>query len=239
MNQSNSMSGPSRAGVAPMFNRIAHRYDLLNSVLSFGMDRNWRKKLLAALPKGNALQVLDLATGTADVAIALSKLARVEAITGVDIATEMLAFGEQKLKKQGIQKVVLEEGDALALEKFHGQYNAITISFGIRNVMNLDLALDQMRQTLKPQGRALILEFSEPTSFWFGPLYRTYRKHLLPRIGGTLSGDGAAYRYLDDTISTFPSGEDFLDHMRKVGFKNVKATQLTMGSVSLYTGDRD
>ena len=105
--------------------------------------------------------------------------------------------------------------------------------------MNLELALDQMRQTLKPKGRALILEFSEPTSVWFGPLYRTYRKHLLPRIGGTLSGDGAAYRYLDDTISTFPSGENFLAHMRNVGFKNVAAQALTMGSVSLYTGDRD
>jgi len=127
VNQSTSMSGPSRAGVAPMFNRIAHRYDLLNSVLSFGMDRNWRKKLLAALPEGEALEVLDLATGTADVAIALSKLDRINAITGVDIATEMLAFGEQKLKKQGIQKVTLEEGDALALDKFHGKFNAITL----------------------------------------------------------------------------------------------------------------
>jgi demethylmenaquinone methyltransferase/2-methoxy-6-polyprenyl-1,4-benzoquinol methylase len=233
---SQTAPGPSRDGVGKMFDRIAHRYDLLNRVLSGGLDTRWRAKVRAALPARPGLRVLDVATGTGDLLIELAGDPRVDEVVGVDIAEEMLAVGRGKLARRGVENARMVTGDAQALEAYAGGFDVVTIAFGIRNVPDTDLGLAQMRAALKPGGVALILEFSEPEGPVFGPVYRGYRRHLLPRVGGMLSGDTSAYRYLDETIGTFPSGEAFLERMRRAGFDDVGVEPLTFGSVSLYRG---
>lgn len=155
-----SVPGPSRQGVGEMFDRIAPRYDLLNRLLSMGLDIRWRQRVLKALPEGEHLRVLDVATGTADLALALARLGRVEHVTGVDISEEMLACGRPKVERLGLaDKVVLERGDALDLQRFSG-FDVATIAFGIRNVLDVEAALRQMAGALRPGGRVLVLEFS-------------------------------------------------------------------------------
>ena len=214
-----------------MFDRIAPRYDFLNRVLSLGLDVRWRKRMRAMLPEGEDLEVLDVATGTADVAIELAKDPRVTRVVGVDIAKEMLKAGEDKVRGLPIE---LKHGDAQDLSSYAGAFDVVTISFGIRNVEDTVLGLTEMRRALKPGGRCLILEFGEPEGPIFGPVYRGYRKYLLPAVGGVVSGDRAAYTYLDETIATFPSGEGFLALMREAGFENARCERLTFGTVLLY-----
>lgn len=232
--------GPSRDGVDRMFDRIAARYDLANRVLSMGLDIGWRARLLAELPTptDRPLRVLDVATGTADLAIALAKQPEVGHVTGVDISPGMLAHGREKVHTSGLDsRIDLQDGDATKLEAYR-DFDVVTISFGIRNVRDTQQGLRGFFDALRPGGRALILEFGEPTTPVFAGSYRLYRKHILPVVGGLLTGDRAAYRYLDDTIRTFPCGEVFLDKMRRAGFVDVRAVPLTFGSVMLYVGTR-
>ena len=238
--------GPSRAGVDRMFDRIANRYDLANRVLSMGLDVGWRERLIARLTLSRAprdtstagLRVLDVATGTGDLAIAMGRRPEVGEVVGVDISEGMLARGREKVAAAALDDtVVLATGDATRLEAFRG-FDVATISFGIRNVRDTDEGLRQLKGVLRPGGALLVLEFAEPTTPVFSQGYRLYRRHLLPVIGGALTGDRDAYRYLDDTIRTFPSGEAFLARMRGVGFVDVSATPLTFGSVMLYQGFR-
>jgi len=236
----NAPAGPSRAHVAAMFDGIAHRYDVANRVLSLGLDVGWRKRLLAQLPAtgrgGRPLRVLDVATGTADVAIALAKDPRVGLVTGVDVSVGMLSHGAAKVHDAGLdQQVTLCAGDARDLAEYR-DYDVVTISFGIRNVPDTAMALASMGQALSPGGTLLVLEFAEPTLPVFSPAYRFYRRHLLPVVGGTIAGDRAAYRYLDDTIATFPSGADFVRLMTDAGFEDAAFEPLTLGSVHLYRG---
>jgi demethylmenaquinone methyltransferase/2-methoxy-6-polyprenyl-1,4-benzoquinol methylase len=232
-----AVPGPSREGVGAMFDRIAPRYDFLNRVLSMGMDVGWRRAVRRALPEGAPLRVLDVATGTADLLLELAREPRVTELLGVDISEEMLAVGRTKLDRlpEGTSGE-LRTGDALDLAAYRGQFDAVSIAFGIRNVLDVDKALREMTGTLRPGGRVLVLEFSEPEGPLFAPLYRTYRKHLLPRVGGLVSGDTDAYRYLDETIASFPSGEAFLDKMRAAGLIDVEQQPLAFGAVSLYLG---
>jgi demethylmenaquinone methyltransferase/2-methoxy-6-polyprenyl-1,4-benzoquinol methylase len=229
--------GPSRQGVDAMFDRIAHRYDTANRVLSMGLDVGWRNELLHQLPAGDALKVLDVATGTADLALALAKSPRVAHVTGVDISAGMLDYGKKKVAARAqSERVELLMGDALELSAHRG-FDVVTIAFGIRNVKDVGRALRGFCAALRPGGRALILEFSEPSAPVFSPVYRLYRRHILPVIGGWLSGDQSAYRYLDATIATFPHGKAFEAAMIEAGFDNVTSTRLTLGSVTLYRGD--
>lgn len=228
---------PSRVGVGQMFNRIAPRYDLLNRTLSFGLDASWRRKVRACLPNRQPLRILDVATGTADLALTLVEDTKTESVLGVDIAEEMLARGREKAARHPRgQQVRLEAGDALKLQEW-GTFDVVTISFGIRNVLDVDHALREMKAVLNPGGRALVLEFSTPEAGLFRSAYELYRAHVLPRVGGLVSGDSGAYRYLDDTIRTFPSGEAFLEKMRNAGFTDTRAHPLTFGTVTLYEGN--
>lgn len=234
-----ALPGPSRDGVGAMFDRIAPRYDLLNRVLSMGMDVGWRRAVRRALPGGEQLRVLDVATGTGDLLLELAREPRVVELLGVDISEEMLAVGRPKLDRlpEGTT-ASLVVGDALDLAAHRRQFDAVSIAFGIRNVLDVDRALREMAGALRPGGRVLVLEFSEPEGPLFAPLYRTYRKHLLPRVGGLVSGDTDAYRYLDETIASFPSGEAFLEKMRRAGLRSVEQQPLAMGAVSLYVGTK-
>lgn len=223
-----------------MFDRIAHRYDLLNRLLSFGTDVRWRKRLGQHLPAGDTLNVLDLATGTADVLISLERhCPSVQRGTGVDVSFGMLSHGVPKLRALGLAgRFRLVRGDAMRLPLPTDRYDAATISFGIRNVLDVGAGLREMHRVLRPGGRVLVLEFSLPGNALFRAGYLFYFRHVLPRIGALLSGDGHAYRYLNQTVETFPYGEAFCALLREAGFREVKAFPLTLGIATLYQGDK-
>jgi demethylmenaquinone methyltransferase/2-methoxy-6-polyprenyl-1,4-benzoquinol methylase len=225
-----------------MFDGIAHRYDLANRVLSLGLDLGWRSRLMKRLPAagrgGRRLRLLDVATGTADLAVAAGRDARVGEVLGVDVSAGMLSHGAAKVARAGLgDRVRLAMGDARVLEGCE-DFDAVTISFGIRNVPDTAAGLRSMFRALAPGGTLLVLEFAEPTAPVFAPAYRFYRRHVLPRVGGLVAGDPGAYRYLDDTIATFPSGDAFVGLMREAGFAEAAFEPLTLGTVHLYSAKR-
>ncbi len=221
-----------------MFDRIAPRYDLLNRLLSFRRDVAWRRAVIRALPARDNQRVLDLATGTADVLLAVCReRGRVKRAVGLDKSGGMLALGKRKAERAGTAADFVH-GDAEALSFADSSFDAITIAFGIRNVPNVAAALREMRRTLRPGGRALVLEFSTPSNPVFRRLYFLYFRHILPRIGALVSGDAQAYRYLNESAEAFPHGEAFLELMRAAGFSTVSARPLTFGIATLYQGDR-
>ncbi len=223
-----------------MFDRIAPRYDLLNRLLSFGTDVRWRKKIARLLPSQSPLTLLDLATGTADQAIALVESdARIMRATGLDMSEQMLAIGREKISRRGLAgKLQLRTGDAGAIPEPDRAFDVVTISFGIRNVLDVPASLRDMLRVLKPGGRALILEFSLPPNRAFRPFYLFYLRHILPRLGALISGDGSAYRYLNQTIETFPCGDGFCSLMRAAGFAAVRHHPLSLGIATIYQGDK-
>lgn len=235
----NLPENPSREGAHEMFDRIAHRYDLLNRILSMGTDRGWRKRMRSYLPGSGPLQLLDLATGTADVMLFLeSTSGRIQSGVGVDLSLGMLKVGHRKLRHRGLtEKLKLVRGDATALGVGDARFDAATFSFGIRNVLDVPAALHEMLRTLKPGGRALILEFSIPRSILVRAPYLFYFRNILPLIGGAVSGDADAYRYLNKTVESFPYGDAFLKLMADAGFTNLRAVPLTFGIATLYVGD--
>ena len=196
-----------RTNVWKMFNRIASRYDLLNRLLSLRQDVRWRKKLKKYLPSKENLELLDIATGTADVIISLiRKNAPLQNAVGVDMAEKMLDIGRKKLVGLKLnEKVILKTGDAIDLPFPDESFDVTTISFGIRNVTDIDLALQNMHRVLKNEGRSLILEFSLPDNSLLKKFYLFYFRKILPKVGGLISGDSLAYRYLNETVETFPS----------------------------------
>lgn len=222
-----------------MFDRIAHRYDLLNHVLSFRRDIAWRKRTATHLHDAQDQVVLDLATGTADLLIALHASGRVKQGIGMDMSPGMLVRGKRKIESLDVaQALTLREGDATAIPGPDNVYDAVSIGFGIRNVGETEKALGEMLRVLKPGGRALILEFSLPPNVIMRFGYLVYLRHILPRIGGLISGDGEAYRYLNRTIEVFPHGDAFLNLMRRTGFENTIADPVTFGVASIYRGEK-
>lgn len=228
-----------RAQAPAMFDRIARTYDTLNGVLSFGMHRTWRRRALTHVPDRSGLRALDVATGTADVALALLDDPRVAHVTGCDLSTEMLARGREKvLRHPRADACELVVGDALALPFEDGAFDLVTISFGIRNLIDTDRGLQELRRVLAPGGRLIVLEFSTPEPGPFNAIYDVYRRSVLPRIGGALSGDARAYRYLDRTIAAFPSGEAMLERLSNAGLLDARRESLALGAVSIYLGER-
>lgn len=230
---------PSRTEVWRMFDRIAHRYDLLNRMLSFGQDLVWRKRMKRYLPDGDGLKLLDLATGTGDQLICLAEDPRIVSGVGMDLAEKMLDVGREKLARMdGGGRFRLETGDAVKVPVKEAYADVVTVSFGIRNVVSVQEALAEMYRVLKPNGRVLILEFSLPRNAVLRALYLFYFRHILPRVGSVISGDAYAYRYLNQTVETFPYGEAFCELMRSVGFREVHAHPMTFGIASIYQGDK-
>lgn len=229
---------PSKARAWQMFDRIARRYDLLNRLLSLGRDVAWRKRLARHLPPGEALRVLDVATGTADVLLFLQDACgRIECGVGVDMSSGMLGHGLRKVRRRReTGRFRLVRGDATVLPVRAAAFDAATIAFGIRNVEDVPAGLREMHRALRAGGRALILEFSLPRNRLVRRGYLAYFRHVLPRIGGLVSGDLAAYRYLNETVETFPYGEAFCALMRDAGFADVRAFPYTLGIATLYVG---
>lgn len=233
-------AAPSRHDAHRMFDRIAHRYDLLNRLLSMRRDVAWRREMARQLPDRPALHLLDLATGTGDVLVALQhECPRVTRGVGLDMSAGMLALGADKLRRKGLRdRSGMVRGDAVHLGVADDAFDVVTIAFGIRNVVKVDQALGEMHRVLKPGGRALILEFSLPPNALIRAGYLGYFRHVLPRVGGAISGDTRAYRYLNRTVETFPYGDAFAALMRRAGFVDVEFIPLTFGIATLYRGDK-
>ena len=224
--------------VAKMFNNISRRYDLLNHLLSLGIDITWRKKAIKMLKPQNPGLILDIATGTADFAIEALAL-NPQKIIGVDISEGMLAVGRKKIAKMGLEdKIQLQLGDSEKLAFSDNKFDAIIVSFGVRNFENLEKGLEDMYRVLKPGGTTVIVEFSKPTVFPFKQLYTFYFKHVLPLIGRVISKDNVAYSYLPESVQTFPYGDKFLGVLNKIGYKNTVCRPLTFGISSIYTGQK-
>lgn len=224
--------------VRAMFNDIAPKYDFLNHFLSAGIDIQWRKKVRKLVAHANPRKILDVATGTGDLAIELSKL-KADQIIGVDIATEMLDIGRKKIISRGLEKIIeLHEGDAENLVFSDNSFDAITVAFGVRNFENLHSGLKEMHRVLRPGGIVAVLEFSKPKGFPIKQLYNFYFRNILPLMGKTVSKSTAAYTYLPDSVRGFVEGDAFLSELEKVGFKETKQTRLTMGIATLYSATK-
>ncbi len=222
-----------------IFNAIAPRYDRTNYVLSFGMDIGWRRKILSFLPSRQDLRVLDLATGTADVAITLARDPRVAEVTGVDLSEGMLLIGQRKVENASlVSKVKLLAGDALALNFQDAHFDVVTVAFGARNFQDLMKGLMEARRVLKPGGRVIVLEFSSPQGFPQKYIHGFYLNVLVPFMGMLLTGKGKAYRCLASTVRVFPFGERFCRILAQVGFENVECYPLAMGTAMIYVGYR-
>ncbi len=225
--------------VASMFDNIAGKYDLLNRVLSLGIDKSWRKKAILKLKELHPNVVLDVATGTADVALMIVDLLKPQKVIGIDISKQMLEFGESKISAKGHNsQIFLELGDAEDLRFEDNSFDAITVAFGVRNFEDLDLGLREMYRVLKPQGRLVVLEFSKPTLFPFKQIYNFYFRYILPLIGRLTSKDTRAYSYLYESVQAFPDGILFLDHLKAQGFVNNKYESLTLGICTIYIGNK-
>jgi demethylmenaquinone methyltransferase / 2-methoxy-6-polyprenyl-1,4-benzoquinol methylase len=224
--------------VRRLFDSIAYRYDLLNHLLSGGVDFYWRRTAIDTLASRKPKRILDVATGTADFAIAALRV-NPEEVVGVDISESMLEFGRRKLiAKKLSDKIRLETGDAENLEFPDNHFDAAIVAFGARNFENLERGLGEMRRVLKTHGTLVVLEFSRPRGFPFKQLYFLYFLNILPLVGRIVSKDKDAYRYLPDTVMQFPDGEEFLDVLRKIGFSSVTQRSLTFGIATIYCGEK-
>lgn len=224
--------------VEAMFDDIAPRYDLLNRLLSFGVDRYWRTQAVRLLADEQPARVLDVATGTADLAIKIERELHPRKTVGIDLSAEMLQRGQEKIDRHGLSsgRISLLQGDAADLPFPDDSFDAAFVGFGVRNFEDLDAGLSGIRRVLRPGGTLVVLEFSRPRSFPIKQLYTLYNRHVLPRIGGLLSPNEGAYEYLPSSVAAFPDGSDFLKRMHKVGFTNLLWRPLTFGIASLYRG---
>lgn len=220
--------------VAKMFDHISPRYDLLNHLLSLGIDRGWRKKAISLLKPDKPQVILDVATGTGDFAIQALSLQPQE-IIGLDISEGMLGKGREKIKRLKKDHIIrMITGDSENLPFPENKFDAITVAFGVRNFEDLQRGLSEMYRVLKPGGTVVILEFSKPSGWFFRQLYNFYFKLILPNIGSLLSRDKAAYAYLPASVEQFPYGNAFLHILESIGFKNTKCKTLTFGISSIY-----
>lgn len=228
-----------KAQVEAMFDAIAPRYDLLNRLLSLGIDRGWRTKAVrfaAAALDGRPRRVLDVATGTADLAVEALRM-EPEEVVGVDLSEEMLARGREKLRERGLgDRVTLQRGDAENLPFPDDHFDAALVAFGVRNFEHLQAGLREMRRVLRPGGILVVLELSTPRRFPFRQLYDLYTLRLLPLVGRLVSGDRGAYTYLPESIRAFPDGPAFLRQLEQAGFTDRAERRLTFGVASLYRG---
>lgn len=228
-----------KAEVEQMFDRIAPRYDLLNRVLSLGIDVWWRKRAIGYLKPAQPAVILDVATGTADVAILLAKILKPRQVIGIDIANQMLELGRGKIAAQGLSEVIsLETGDSERLRFSDASFDAVTVAFGVRNFENLEKGLSEMCRVLRPGGRVVILEFSKPHIFPIKQCYNAYFKYVLPLIGRLTSRDMRAYTYLFESVQVFPEGSQFTEILTKTGFQNPICERLTLGICSIYTATK-
>ena len=222
--------------VETMFDNIAPTYDKLNHIMSLNIDRVWRRRVMRIVRRAKAHKIMDVATGTGDLAIAMAKRVDRTQILGVDLSEEMLAVARRKVEKQGLEeRIMLAKGDAENLDMVSTEsIDAATVAFGVRNFENIERGLSEIYRTLKPGGKLVVLEFSMPKNRFVRWIYSQYAHRLLPRIGGMISKDKKAYTYLPDSVEEFPSPERFAEILRGVGFKSVKTRSQSFGIAYIY-----
>ena len=225
--------------VRTMFDDIASRYDFLNNLLSLGIYKYWRSQLLKAVqPLPPNASILDVATGTGDIALALAKLKPLS-IVGIDISEKMVALGKKKVKEAGLSEMIfLQTGDAEDIHYPEERFNLVTVAYGVRNFANLERGLKEIFRVLVPGGKLLILEFTVPTNTLFSKLYRLYFTKVLPTVGGLVSANKDAYSYLPASVQAFPQGDAFLKILQQQGFVQAKCKLLTNGVVGLYSATK-
>ncbi len=231
-------AGSKKQQVSKMFDNIAKNYDFLNHFLSLGIDKVWRRKMIAELNDVQPQLILDVATGTGDVAINTIKQLNIKDlhIIGLDISPEMLNIGKKKIVTEGMSGTIdMIVGDSENLPFENNKFDAITVAYGVRNFENLERGLSEMQRVLKPKGKLVVLEFSQPRVFPFRQLFNFYFKNILPLIGKMTSKDNRAYTYLYESVQAFPDGDNFLKVLEKTGFKNTSCKSLTIGISSIYT----
>jgi len=225
--------------VRDMFDNVAGRYDFLNRLLSMGVDISWRKRLIKELKAYHPKQVLDMATGTADLAIMASKSLPDTQITGIDLSPNMVAKGNEKVARSGLdQRVKLKVGDSEKIRAERGSYDGAMVSFGVRNFENLKLGLSELHRVLQPGKPLMVLEFTKPTIFPVKQVFNLYFRLILPVIGKVFSKDKRAYTYLYESVQAFPGYDDFKVIMEEVGFKNCRWHALSFGICCLYIGEK-
>lgn len=229
--------GSKKQEVKQMFDNIAPTYDFLNHALSLNIDKVWRRKAIRSLKSIEPKRILDIATGTGDLAIAALKL-HPECIIGVDISEGMIRVGQQKVNARGLQDVIsFQTADSEDLPFESDEFDAITVAFGVRNFENPKKGLAEMCRVLKPGGRLVILEFMMPRHFPFKQLYQFYFRRILPLLGKIISKDFSAYQYLPDSVQSFPQGESFVQMLKEAGFEKSTYKSLSFGIAGLYIGE--
>ena len=230
---------PKKQQVEEMFNDIAGRYDFMNRFLSMGIDTYWRKAAIRKLTVSRPHRILDIATGTGDLAIMAARQFPEAQITGIDISTGMLERGRQKIANLLLNKQIeLLEGDSEAINFTDGTFDAVTVAFGVRNFANLEKGLGEMHRVLKPGGRVVILEFSKPCQRVFSSLYEFYMKLVAPGVASWLTRNKEAYQYLHNSVKAFPEGEAFLHVLQQSGFKEISLKRLSLGICTIYCGTK-
>lgn len=224
--------------IKSMFDQIAHRYDFLNHFLSFGIDCWWRKKAVDMLKDLKDAYILDVATGTADLAIRAYRTLKPVRIIGIDISEKMLVIGRQKIKRKRMDEIGLQYGDSENLGFEANTFDAAMVAFGVRNFENLGKGLSEIHRVLKPGGKFVVLEFSRPLKFPVRQLYGFYFKQILPAIGRCFSNDSSAYAYLPESVFDFPEGNDFMDNLSGAGFVRLSRLTLTFGIASVYIASK-
>lgn len=238
LTQASKSSQGKKQKVEAMFDNIAYRYDFLNHFLSAGIDIQWRKKVRKLLAPKQPAQILDVATGTGDLAIELIKL-KPKKIIGIDISEGMLNVGKEKIARKKLDKsIFLEVGDSENLRFESNTFDAVTVAFGVRNFENLQAGLKEMNRVMKIGGTVAILEFSKPKKFPLKNIYQFYFKYILPGFGKLVSKDKEAYTYLPESVQQFAEDEAFMLEMKKAGFKQIGQDRLTFGIATLYYGTK-
>jgi len=233
--------GEKKEQIATMFDQIAYRYDLMNRFLSAGIDKGWRKKAIRELEAIKPSVILDVATGTGDVALMTYSLlpTKPEKIVGIDISEGMLALGRKKVAERQLDNVItLQHGDSEAINFPDASFDAITVAFGVRNFAHLENGLREMLRVLKPGGKLVVLEFSKPTAPVVKGVYTLYTRVVTPQVGKLVVQNKAAYKYLNDSIQAFPEGNAFLDIMKQAGYTNTYKKTLTLGICTIYCGEK-
>lgn len=220
--------------IEEMFNNIAPEYDKFNYIASLTIDKIWRKRAISSLKPFAPRKVLDIATGTGDLAILINKILKPETVIGCDISEGMMSVARKKCDKRGITNIQFEKEDCTALSYPDNSFDAITSSFGIRNFQELDKALNEMYRVLHKDGHLVLLELSTPIRFPMKQLFPIYARYIMPLLGRLFSKDTKAYRYLPDSIASFPQGEELDNAIRKAGFSKTKFRRLTGGVCTLY-----
>lgn len=225
--------------VAQMFNNIAPTYDKVNRVLSVGIDIGWRKKAINELKSLKPQLLLDVATGTADMALLLHKQLKCNEIIGVDISNEMLAVGRNKIKAADLDnKIKIYTGDSEHLEFKDNTFDAVTVTFGVRNFENLNKGLTEIYRVLQPGGKLVVLEFSKPKAIGFKQLYSFYMNVVAPKVGSLFANNKEAYTYLNKSVKAFPEGQEFINILNEIGFTQTYLKRLSLGICTIYCGSK-